>query len=134
MKRFTLVLLIRHPSMDPAAISAALNLQPSNAWKAGDQRVTPRGTVLPGTHKHTSWNYVQEWTDDSSASDEMAGFVSRLDAYQQFFAALGAQGGYAELSVQLPGEMNQGGCISPLTLRQAANLHLTLGFEVFPDY
>ena len=65
MKRFAIVLLVRHPSMDPKEISRDLKLEAFSASKAGDQIKTPKGTVIPGTWERSSWNHVFEYEGES---------------------------------------------------------------------
>jgi hypothetical protein len=134
MRRFSIVLLIRHPSMDPKDISEALGLTPHSSWKAGEPRLTPRGTVLPGPHKLSSWNHIRQWAGDHSFAKEVENFVLELSVNRDFFTKLASEQARCELFVQLPGDASQGDSLSPSVLRQIHDLGLYFGVEVFPDY
>ena len=52
---FTVSLRIRHPTIDPATISAALGIEPQHTWRAGQPRCDPAGAELGGTHHDSYW-------------------------------------------------------------------------------
>ncbi len=52
---FELALRIRHPSMDPAAISRELRMQPEHSFKAGDPRVSSSGFAVTAVHAESYW-------------------------------------------------------------------------------
>lgn len=134
MKRFAIILLIRHPNIDPAEISEVLGLQPHSSWKAGDNRFTPVGRPLQGTRQLTSWNYVKEWEGDYSFPKDLEKFVLQLVRHRSFFLRLAGEGARSEVYVQLPGDINQGGSIRPQVLTQIAELGFYFGIEVFPNW
>ena len=134
MKRFAIVLLVRHPSMDPKEISRELRLEAFSAWKAGDQIKTPKGTVLPGTRERSSWNHVFEYEGESKLFEEAERVLSRLASKKDFFGRITKEGGYAEIYFQLPGDINQGDSAKPSLLKLMAELGLHLGVEVFPHF
>ncbi|MDE2447742.1 MAG: hypothetical protein KGO22_02145 [Gammaproteobacteria bacterium] len=47
---FTVSLRIRHPTIDPATISAMLGIEPQHTWRAGEPRCDPAGAELGGAH------------------------------------------------------------------------------------
>lgn len=51
MKPIDIVLLIRHPQMDPVNITRVLELEPTTSWKFGDQVKTPKGNLVPDIKK-----------------------------------------------------------------------------------
>jgi hypothetical protein len=55
--RYVVRLLIKHPHIDPARITAGLELPPNHFHVAGGIRTTPTGQVLPGLHKESSWSH-----------------------------------------------------------------------------
>ncbi|MBP0582924.1 DUF4279 domain-containing protein [Labrys sp. LIt4] len=58
-RRFELQLFIKHPSIDPAEITAAVGLEPKIQSRVGDARKTPKGAPLPGVYPDTSWRYSE---------------------------------------------------------------------------
>lgn len=133
MKRFSIVLLVRHPSIDPKEISAELRLEPFSSWKVGDLRTTPKGTALPGVREQSFWNHVFEYEGDSRFFEETERLLGQLALRKDFFVRIGKEGGYAEIYLQLPGDVNQGSSAKPSLLKLMAELGLHLGVEVFPD-
>jgi hypothetical protein len=134
MKQFSIVLLIRHPNIDPADISHILGLKPYTSWRSGDPRVTPRGTVLLGLHKSSTWNYIQEWRGEYSFANEIENFVLQLYQNKGFFLRLVNEKAHSEIFVQLPGNKSQGDSIKPEVLGKISELGLYFGAEVFPKY
>src|SRR6185312_5049318 len=52
---FTVSLRIRHPTIDPDTITAALGIQPQHCWRAGEPRCDPAGAELGGTYRDSYW-------------------------------------------------------------------------------
>lgn len=52
---FTVSLRIRHPTIDPAKISAALGIEPQHIWRAGEPRCDAAGVELGGAHHDSYW-------------------------------------------------------------------------------
>jgi hypothetical protein len=55
MSPYTAFLRIRHPSIDPAELTAALGLEPAHAWAAGSAREATGGGPARGAHPDTYW-------------------------------------------------------------------------------
>ena len=130
--RFSIAVIIKHPNIDPAEITKALSLTPSVALKAGDTRLTPRGTVLAGVHKGTTWSYVADHETKSGFSDAISDLASKLVLQLPFFERLSKEGGRSEICLRLPGEGHQGDALNPELLAKIARLGCHLGVEVFP--
>ncbi len=132
MKDFTIILLIRHPNIDPEDISRELKLEPRTVWKVGDQIRTPKGRVMSGHREYSSWTHVFERRTDSPFFEEVEHALSRLAPHKEFITRIINEGGYGEIYFQLPGQVNQGSSAKPSVLRLIADLGLYLGVEVFP--
>jgi hypothetical protein len=52
---FQLSLRIRHPSMDPAAISKALQIEPEHSFRAGQPRQSRSGVARAVLHTESYW-------------------------------------------------------------------------------
>jgi hypothetical protein len=103
---FTVSLRIRHPTIDPATITAALGIQPQHMWQAGQPRCDATGVELGGKHHDSYW--MGGLTDEpqlSSAAVSVEAVIlkilSQLRRAQSFLEDLNAQGGAAELLVSL---------------------------------
>jgi hypothetical protein len=133
MKRFSIVLLIRHPSIDPRVISEELNMDPYACGMVGKPKMTPKGNLVPGTYELSWWNHVFEYEVDTRFFEEMERLLAQLVSHKDFFLKINKEGGYSEISLNLPGAMNQGDTAKPSMLKLIAELGLHLGVEVFPE-
>jgi hypothetical protein len=52
---FTISLRVRHPSIDPAAVTQTLGIEPQHTWKAGAPRCGPTGEALEGVYRESYW-------------------------------------------------------------------------------
>ena len=134
MTYFGIVLLIKHPNIDPMRITSKLKLKPFRSWKAGEPKRTPKGTLLPGTWQDSSWNHVFKYKGDVRLFDEIERLLIRLSPNKDLFHKITSEGGHAEIYLQLPGEIHQGSSATPSMLTRIAELGLHLGVEVFPDW
>lgn len=131
--RFDIVLLIRHPSLDPAIISARLGLDAFRSWKAGDPRTTPTGHVLPGRHANSCWNYVFHYQDTGRFSTAIEGILGRMSGHKSLLDQINKTGGTTELFLQLPGDASVGDGLSWGALKTFAELKIGLSVETFPE-
>jgi hypothetical protein len=127
-------LLIRHPQIDPALITAGLGLIPDMSHTPGKDRKTPIGTPLPGVYGETDWGYRFKVEGKRLFSKDVVELVSRLEEKAAFVHELIDTGGWIELSVQLPGYVNIGDDVRWQDLRRIAALRINFGVEVFPNF
>src|SRR4030095_2809211 len=52
---FQLSLRVRHPSIDPAAISRELQIEPEHSFRAGDLRDSTRSAAVTPAHVESYW-------------------------------------------------------------------------------
>lgn len=131
---YTIRLLIRHPTIDPALITARLGLTPNMTQTVGHERRTPSGTCLPGIYKHSVWSHVFRAERRRHFTKDIVPFLSRLEESGTFLRELTDSGGSVTFSIHLPGHVNIGDVIRWQDLHRLAALHIDLGIEVFPDY
>ena len=103
---FTLSLRIRHPRIDPAAISAELGIKPQHTWKAGDRRLDATGEVIEGTYRESYWMArLMEQPQLSSQRQSVEGMLmqtlAQLQRSESFLGQINAEQGVAELHVSL---------------------------------
>jgi hypothetical protein len=135
MKEFSIVLLIIHPNIDPELVSSTLRMKPFRCWKAGDSRATPTGAMLDGVWSDTRWNYVVDYQDDSICIfDKVAELVNYLAPHKKFLSRIRTEGGSAEIIMHVPGDTHIGDSAEPTLLHRMAELGLSLGIEVFPEW
>ena len=133
-RRFDVELFVIHPTIDPSAVSSALALEPSQAHRVGDPRVTPKGTALPGSYRDTRWRFSARYEVKSQYfAAEVQKFVDRLANSREFLHHLRATGGRTCLVLQFLGDGYFGDVIQRNTLAQLVDLHLDLGIECYAD-
>lgn len=132
-KRYSLVLLIRHPTVDPATITAKLNLRPFVSWKAGDPRRTPTGKPISEPHGSSCWNYVFKYKSGARFSQEAESILRTLEPHKPLFQEIDKTGGTSELFLKLPGDVNIGDAFTWQLLQKFAGLRIGLSVETFPE-
>ena len=103
---FTVSLRIRHPTIDPATITATLGIQPQHVWQAGEPRCDPAGAELGGAYHDSYWmgrlmEEPQLSSNTISVESVILKTLSLLRRVQPFLEQLSADGGVAELHVSL---------------------------------
>lgn len=132
--RFVIRLVVRHPTIEPAAITDEFGLEPHLAHAVGTDGVTPIGTKLPWKYKESIWGWSKHVRRKRAFFDEVAKLALKLEKHQQFISALVAGGGTITAIVDLPGDENIGSVMSAADIRRLANLEIDLGIEVFPKW
>lgn len=132
-QRFNVQLLIVHPTIDPAEITATLGLQPIIVHRAGTSRMTPAGTSLPGRYPDTRWRYsIRHEVKGQWFRREMAALLDRLDPHKTFLAEVRATGGKAAVMLQFLGDDGYfGDELGRDLLARLVDLQLDFGIEVF---
>lgn len=131
--RFSIRLLIRHPSIAPSAITEALGLTPHLSTTAGEGRKTPRGGIVSGTYKVSTWSYAKDILKTRHFFRELSRFLEVLEPNKLFFHKIENSGGSAILIIDMPGDKNLGDELSFDDLRRIADMKINLGMEVFPS-
>jgi len=132
---FTVSLRIRHPTIDPDTITAALGIQPQHCWRAGEPRCDPAGAELGGTYRDSYW--MGRLMDDpqlSSGSASVEGAIGKILTHlrraQSFLEQLNAEGGLAELLVSLYARDNFRLELPADSLTLLGRLHLAVTLDV----
>jgi len=131
--RFSINVVVRHPSCRAEEIAAQLGWEPYNAWSAGDARVTPAGTKLPGLRGDTMCSFVQKYGDEDF-SDAVTSIVQYLSARQVFIKSYLDSGGTMAINIGMNGKRHSGMVLPPPQMLGAmSDLGLDLSVECFPD-
>src|ERR1700743_545340 len=94
---FSVSLRVRHPTMDPARISAGLEMTPKYSWKVGDARQTPKGTPLDGNNPDSSCSFEIAKGADGELTECLRVAVSKLETQASFVRELRTTGGSTQL-------------------------------------
>lgn len=103
---FMMSLRIRHPDIDPAEVTSALNIEPQHTWKAGDARRDAAGVELTGAHRQSYWMgrlmiKPELAQDQVGVESEILRTLGTLRRSFSFFERLKKEEGSAELHVSL---------------------------------
>ena len=133
---FSIALRFWHPSIDPQEITSELSMAPSHQCRAGEPRVTPKGTVLGGTRRESYWHADitgSEWrsSNDGDAEQFVFDLLSKLDAHESFLGSIVSSGGRGLIHINLHGQGNYALEFSPSLLAKCGALHLSLATEVY---
>jgi Domain of unknown function (DUF4279) len=132
---YRVIFRIRHPSIDPSALTRRFAMKPSRSWKVGKLRRLPNGRVLKTRNRDSLWSYSEDYEGRSRKFlKRVERLANRLKRHKTFLHEISASGGQCEMYVQLPGAKNTGDSVQPATLRLLAELNILLSIEVFPDW
>lgn len=134
---FTVSLRIRHPTVDPATITATLGIQPQHTWRAGQARCDPAGAEVGGAHHDSYWmGVLMDGPQLSSESNSVEGVIlkilTNLRRAQSFLERLNTEGGVAELYVSLYARNDLRIELPSDSLALLARLHLEVALDVHP--
>jgi hypothetical protein len=132
--RVDISLRVRHPSMDPAEISAALKLEPSRMWQAGDPRTTPKNTPLEGTWRDTYWvtDVFKDECPNSTLAAALSELVERFSLRKSFFVKIRDEGGRVEFYVSWDIDGNRGDEFDATLLTKLGELGVNLSLDIYP--
>lgn len=121
-----------HPTKDLTFLSPLLGLASHRNWLAGTNRKTPKGSPLPGLHKESYWVTRLEFFAKEGFFDKFELAINHFIKVEQELSSLIESGGKAELYLQLPGNLNNGGTIESKYCLILGELGVNLLIEVFP--
>jgi hypothetical protein len=135
---FTISLRIRHPRIDPAAITRTLAMEPQHTWQAGAARLGPAGEALDGVYRESYWmGRLMEEPQLSSAQVSVESVLLQTLAHlrrsQSFLEQLHTEGGVAELYVSLFAREDFRLELSAQSLGLLGRLGLAVALDVHPQ-
>ena len=127
---------ISHPLLDPDEVSRVLGFSPEYAWRTGDERRTPKGTLLQGTRKEGYWScdpfdYGWRPSGDALVEDALEELVTALEPHREFLTNL-SQGGTVRLWACTQSNRNLAIELTPTMLSRLAVLGATFVHDVYP--
>lgn len=129
---FSITLLIKHPTIDPAVITGRLGLTPHMIQPVGQPRVTPTGTPLEGLWRATRWSHIVRYrVTNQFFVPQLTAFVEPLKPHSAFFHELIGSGGTIDVLLSMIDTYHVGDSVPAALLRQMADLGIDFGFESF---
>lgn len=159
---FELALRIRHPSIDPTAISRELRMQPEHSFKAGDPRESSSGIAATSVHAESYWLATlqpEQWLAEPFSGIEFPGtgrstavrervrtlFSQQLGmaltlvathllrTHADFLRKVQTEGGDVGLIVELPTAQAQSFTLTPQVAKILCELGVSVDFEFTSD-
>jgi hypothetical protein len=131
-RSFKVSLSVKHPDIDPAEISAALDVVPKRVTRAGAHRTTPTGDPLPGVYVFSCWTHEFDVEEASELEVVLESLVERLQRHQQFFHRVVREGGSVELFCGVFVAGNWDEILSYALMGRLAALQIDLRLDVYP--
>lgn len=132
--RFSIRLLIRHPTLHPQLVTRKLNLEPDRQLVAGEPFQPPFGDYVGGPNRMSSWSKSYEYGGKRRFFEEIGGLLDLLETEEQFISEIHETGGEVQIIFNLSGMNNIGDTLALREMERCARLHVKVGVEVFPDF
>jgi hypothetical protein len=123
-----------HPTIDPAAISAELGIQPSRTWKVGEPRSTPSGRLLKGGPRSESYwiaSISAGRQTDAPLRDAISTALDELTRHKDLFYRIRAEGGKVEFFIGWHFEGQSGDTFDYNLLGRLDELQIDLALDVY---
>jgi len=131
---FTASLRMRHPSIDPAAITHALGIKPQHTWQSGTSRMGAGGESLEGLYRESYWMgrlmEAPQLSGQVSVEDVLRDTLANLRRSQAFLERIQNEGGVTELHVSLFARANFGLELPAATLALLGRLGVGVALEI----
>lgn len=131
--RFKIAIMVKHPSLDPDELTAALGRAPRHSRQAGQPRANVRGEPMPGVWPLSYWLATRRVEGQRHFFAAICEEVAALEAQAALLGRILAEGGEVLLTISLAGEDNIGDVMPAAMLLRLGTLGVGLGIEVFPD-
>ncbi len=128
--RFRISLRIVHPNLRSEEITDALGLVPDVSYSAGDEKVTPKGSVIGGQRAETYWTH--EWPVNGSFEESLGKLTERLLGNGDYLRQLSSTGGRVECFVGWFSSRNSGFYVTSDLSRVLSELKIDLAFDIYP--
>ncbi len=130
--RYSIRVLIVHPTLRPDEISDALNLNPDISHWVGQPRRTPKGETTGGVWPDTRWSVTEIRNGERFFFKRLDKLLDRFSKHRDFLRRVAETGGETIFIIGLCGEANIGSELTEQAVAKLADLKGSLGVEVFP--
>lgn len=128
---FKMTLRVSHPSIDPQAITAELSLAPTNSYKNGESRSTPKGNPLSGNYNHSFWAHELVTEGCADISDAINKANEKIGLHREFMANIVEGGGSIQYFVGWFIDGSSGEILSWKLLKDCSDLNVDIYFDVY---
>jgi len=133
--RFDVSLRFHHPNIDPNEITDTLGIAPKNSWRAGEPRITPKGTPLPGIRRETYW-YAKVSSGESQTKRLGAALheiLDKLEKHREFLRRIRTECGRVEFFIGWYLKTQAGEEFDQPLLARLVDLQIDLGLDNYYD-
>lgn len=131
MSGFRVTIRIIHPVVLPESISKQVGITPDLARAVGSQRLTPKGSPLPGINKESYWLLRGPESDDLPRLIDWANDV--LEGAAPFIREMLGTGGRLEYFIGCFVDRQLGASLEPSLLSKCAELGAVLVFDMYGE-
>jgi hypothetical protein len=133
---FIVSLRANHPTRDLAFLSNLLQLNQQHGWKAGDERVTTKGTSQGGRHGQGYWSArvtpEEATSEEGQLEDILSKSLTDLMKHNAELEEFFSTGGSMNYFVGLYGLRNYGLVFAPELMRRLAQARIELQLDIHP--
>jgi hypothetical protein len=130
---YAMSLRVRHPTLDPALLTATLHLEPLHTWRAGEPRRSVTGTALGGEHRDSYWSAPLPGQGVGAAAFPLEMFLGQqlvqLGRHREFLARLQNESAQISLLIEVSPVENGVLTLSTGTSRKLADLNIEVEFQ-----
>jgi hypothetical protein len=129
--RYELSFRMEHPHEDLIVTCKKLGMIPHRVWRAGEQRMTPKGAPLEGPHKNSYCAVTLEHVPETSLSESIVALLESLRTHKHLLGQLKASGGSFNVFVGWFSEGNSGERFDASLLREMGELGISLDLDIY---
>lgn len=118
-------------SIDLAELCVPIGLEPKWHYKAGEPRMTPKGTPLDGVYDRSYCSFRLTGFDDEELHEMLVRVVDDLLQHKEIFRRIREDGGRAEFFIGWFSSGNTGDTFSHDLLRKMGELKIDLALDVY---
>jgi hypothetical protein len=134
---FSVSLRINHPSRDLGYMTSELGMVPSTSWIAGDDRKTPKGTVLGGKRTNSYWvarlNEEEESSEAWQIEDFLEHWFNELLPHADTLSEIHNSGGNVIIYISLYSGRNFGVILNPKLLAKFGTSNFEIQLDMYPE-
>ena len=133
-QRAKLSLHIKHPTRDLASVCSALGFKPTNIWKKGDERRTPKGNKIGGLRENSYCSIGLGQSPRDPFPKQIEAVLTLLQPHRSMLRRLSSSGGTISFYVGWFCDEDTGETLNAQILERMAHLGIALELNIYlPD-
>ncbi len=133
-QRVKLSLHIKHPTRDLSSVCSALRFEPTNIWKKGDERRTPKGNKIGGLRENSYCSIDLGQSSREPLPKQIEAALTLLQPHRAMLQRLSSTGGTISFYVGWFCDEDAGETLNAQILERMARLRVALELNIYlPD-